>query len=177
MAISYPLSLPDAKIARTMITARNSIGLTINKYTAQQQVYDWGSGLWILGVTCPPLEREDAEPWQSFLLALRGPYGTFHAGDDTAGPPRGTATGTPLVNGASQTGFTLVTDGWTPSITGILLASDYIQLGSGTTQRLYKVVEDADSDTGGNCTLEIFPELRESPANNDPITTSNCNRN
>lgn len=121
-------------------------------------------------VTLPVMERADAEEWISFLLKLNGQQGTFLLGDSAAKTARGIATGTPLVNGASQTGQSLVTDGWTAGVTGILKAGDYIQLG----QRLYKVLNDANSDGSGNATLDIWPRLRESPANNSSIIVSDC---
>ncbi len=77
-----------------------------------------------------------------------------------------------LVNGASQTGYDLVTDGWQASQTGIMLAGDWLQLGTGNTSRLYKVMADANSDASGNATLTLWPKLRSSPADNDAITVS-----
>ena len=52
-------------------------------------------------------------------------------------------------------------------------AGDYIQLGTGASAHLHKVLEDVNSDGSGNATLTIWPALRESPANNDAITVSN----
>ncbi len=67
-------------------------------------------------------------------------------GDPVNTSPRGAATGTPLVKGASQTGNTLTTDGWTTGVTGILKAGDWIQLGTGSTSTLHKLQQAADSD-------------------------------
>jgi hypothetical protein len=50
----------------------------------------------------------------------------------------------------------------------------HIQLGTGTAQRLYKVLTDANSDSSGNATFDIFPTLREGVSDSQPITTSNC---
>jgi hypothetical protein len=175
MTISYPLTMPSSNFVRTTVIARNRVALGINPFTGQQTVYDWASGMWLLNCSLPPLERDDAEQWQAFLMSLRGSFGTFHAGDDTATTALVIATGTPLVDGADQVGFSLVTDGWTPSQTGILKAGDYIQIGTGTTQRLYKIMKDVDSGAApGAATLDIFPEIRESPAENAPITVANC---
>jgi hypothetical protein len=115
------------------------------------------------------MQREYAEQWICFLIKLKGPHGTFLAGDTSAKVPRGVATGTPLVKGASQTGETLITDGWTAGTTGILLAGDYIQLGN----YLHKVLVDATSDGSGNATRDIWPPLRSSPGDNASIVTSN----
>jgi hypothetical protein len=76
----------------------------------------------------------------------------------------------PLVNGASQTGSTLVIDGASPSVTGWLLAGDYIQLGSGASATLHKVLTDVNTDASGNAVLDIWPSLRASPADNAVVT-------
>jgi hypothetical protein len=103
------------------------------------------------------------------LVALRGRFGTFYAYDPDARTPRGAASGTPIVSGASQTGNSLVTSGWTTDVTGILKAGDYIEVGA----RYYMVVEDANSDGGGAATLSVEPHLRESPGDTVSIVTTN----
>jgi len=103
---------------------------------------------------------------------MNGQYGTFLLGDPANTAPRGVGTGTPLVKGGSQTGDSLITDGWTNSTTGILKAGDWIQLGSGSSSRLHKVLDDVNSDSGGNATLTIWPSLRSSPADNAVITVN-----
>jgi hypothetical protein len=118
------------------------------------------------------MKRADAEYWVAFLLKLNGPFGTFLLGDPLGATARGVATGTPLVNGGSQVGNELITDGWTTSQTGILRAGDYIQIGSGATAQLYKILDDVNSDGSGNATLTIWPSLRSSPADEAVITVS-----
>jgi hypothetical protein len=93
-------------------------------------------------------------------------------GDPVNTQPRGVASGTPLVDGAGQTGNQLNTKGWTPNITGILRAGDWVQLGTGATSRLYKVLDDVNSNANGEATLTLFPNLRSSPANNAALTIS-----
>ena len=170
MAITYPLSLPTTKSPkRISFSQRSFIGLSTSPFTGHTQVFEHQGQTWGASITLPVMERADAEEWQSFILQLNGQFGTFLLGPWSAGDaPRGVATGTPLVNGASQTGQELITDGWTTGVTGILLAGDWIQIG----QRLYKVMVDVDSDGSGNATLDIWPRLRESPADNDTIITA-----
>ena len=175
MAISYPLSLPTAAgIAKVWGGGHSIVGISSSPFTAKQQVYKYPGQFWEADITLPPMKRVDAEYWISFLLKLGGSYGTFLLGDPNAATPRGIATGTPLVNGASQTGQELVTDGWTTSTTGILKAGDYIQLGSASSAQLYKVLDDVNSDGSGNATLTIYPDLRSSPSDNATITVSNA---
>lgn len=170
MAISYPLSLPTNKSAtRVTLSAMAAVNISKSPSSYAQQVQRFNGQLWLAEVTLPPMERADAEQWISFLLKLNGPEGTFLLGDPAAKTPRGTAAGTPLVNGAGQTGNTLITDGWGTSQV-VLKQGDYIQIG----QRLYKALGDVTSDGSGNATFDIWPRLRGATTDNASIITSNC---
>jgi hypothetical protein len=172
MAISYPLSLPASRFVRTAFRARSVVGMSASPFSVAQQVYAWPGDCWMADVQLPPMKRANAEPWVAFLLALNGVEGTFLMGDVVNTTPRGVGTGTPLVKGASQTGKTLETDGWTAGQSPILAAGDWFQLGTGSTSRLHKLVQNANSDGSGNATLEIWPRLRSSPADNAALTLS-----
>lgn len=170
MAISFPLSIPSScKPKRVQFYAVNAVNLSRSPFTFDTQVQEFSGQSWGAEVTFPPLEREAAEELVAFLLALQGPKGTFLLYDPLATEPRGIATGTPLVKGASQTGNSLVTDGWTPTTTGVLLRGDKFQIGT----RLYGVMGtgDVDSDGSGDATIDIWPRLRESPADNEGLIT------
>lgn len=78
--------------------------------------------------------------------------------------------GTPVVNGAGQTGASLITDGWSNSITGVLKAGDIFTIAGmyavnpvtkQSTGRLqqFTVTADANSDGSGNSTLSISPSI------------------
>jgi hypothetical protein len=169
-AISYPLTLPtNKKIGPVTFRPKSIVAMTKSPFTASQQVQKHQGQWWEFEAGLPPMLRADAEQWISFFLRLNGVQGTFLLGDPNGETARGTATGSPLVNGASQTGDELITDGWTGGITGIMKEGDYFSLGSGTSTRLHKVIEDANSDACGNSTLRIWPDLRSSPANNDAL--------
>jgi hypothetical protein len=77
-----------------------------------------------------------------------------------------------LVKGASQTGSELITDGWTTSTTGILKAGDYIQIGGGAAAKLHKVLDDVNSNSSGEATLTLWPDLRSAPSDNAAIVVS-----
>ena len=174
---TYPVTIP-ATIAPSSTTWRikRIIGSSQSVFTGEQQVYKFSGEWWECEVTMPPMRTANARAFVAFLVSLRGQYGSMYLGDWDCRTPLGTAgtsAGTPLVNGADQTGNTLVCDGAPNSKTGYLKAGDYIQLGSGSSSRLHMVVADSNSDGSGNFTLTIEPALRESPANNLAITVSN----
>lgn len=168
MTISYPLAHPTTPgFQRFSLSHTSVVGKVRSPFTLVTQVQEYQGQAWLADVTLPFLTRAQAEPWHAWLLALNGSVGTFLLGDPLATLPQGAATGTPLVNGGSQTGKILVTDGWNPSVTNILKAGDYIQIAN----RLYKIMQDVSSDGSGNASLDIFPRLRESPADNTSIVT------
>lgn len=87
----------------------------------------------------------------------------------------GAYAGTPVVNGAGQTGSALVTNGWTASITGLLNVGDVFTIAgvfainpknrqsTGSLQN-FVVTSTQNSDSGGNSTLNIYPAITTSGA-------------
>ena len=173
MAITYPLAFPSQCAKEITIRAKTIVGFSSSPFTGQQQVYKHQGQWWEAEMSFPPMKREKAEELAAFLLKLNGRYGTFLMGDPANTSPQGIGTGTPLVRGAGQTGSELITDGWTPDTQNILKAGDWIQLGSAGTSRLYKVLDDVDSNSSGIATLTLFPSLRSSPTDNAVITIDN----
>lgn len=173
MTISYPITLPASPVpARVSFIARHVVGRTASPFTGEQQIQQFNGQWWEAVVEYAPMNRASADGVAAALMQLLGGYGTLFIHDPAATTARGTVAGTPLVNGASQTGNSLITDGWSAGAT--ILAGDYIQLGSSTTTRLYRNLKDVTADGSGNATLDIFPRLRESPGNNDAITKASC---
>ncbi len=169
MAISYPLAFPAYDyIESVRFDTANAVGISRSPYTGQQQVYDYQSGFWSVDIDLRWMNRVEAAPVIAFIDSLRGQYGTFTFGDYLTATPQGAATGTPLVNGANQTGFSLITDGWSNS-TAILKKGDWIQINTA----LYRILNDVSSDGSGNATLDVWPHLK-SHANNTAITTASC---
>jgi hypothetical protein len=178
MAITYPVALPTTTgIAMVTLSARNVVGLSQSPFTMKQQVQKHAGQRWEAQVQLPPMDRDEAEVWLTFLMKMNGVFGTFLLGDPNGGTARGSASttpGTPVVNGASQTGNELDIDGLPASATGYLKAGDYIQLGSGSSAQLYKVLDDVDSNASGEATLTIWPNLRSSPDDDATVVVSSA---
>lgn len=173
--ISYPLTLPaHTGIAQIELRATNAVAYSRSPFSFAGQAFAYSGQMWQADVTLPPMKRADAEQWVAWLVSLRGQLGTFLLGDPLGATPRGVATGTPLIKGGSQTGGTILIDGATTSVTGWIKAGDYVQIGSGLTARLHKVLVDANSDASGNVTLELWPHVRTAPADNAAVTVSNA---
>ncbi len=125
---------------------------------------------WVASFSLPAMTRETVSEWITFFNNLRGNLNTFDAFDPEGKIPRGSAGGIPLVNGASQTGSSLITDGWPISTTGILLKGDYFSVNN----ELKQITQNIDTDGSGNATLVFEPNLRNSPPDSTPITTDNA---
>ena len=171
MAINYPLTLPiTSGIRQIELMYETANAVTTSRYTYQQQVQINPGQRWTADVMLAKMTQADASYWQAFFLSLNGNEGTFLLGDPSREAPLGSALGSPQVNGASQTGAELITDGWDPNETGLLLPGDYIELPG---NRLHMVLTQVNSDGLGNATLDIWPNLRESPADDTVISTIN----
>ena len=124
---------------------------------------------WYLTINYVPLKRSDAQEVIAFLSKLRGRVNSFNGFDPIATSPLGDASGsTLLVNGASQTGTSLVCDGAEASTT-VLKAGDYFEVG----EELKMVTDDATSDGSGNITINFSPSLRTSPSDDASILLTN----
>jgi hypothetical protein len=174
MPISYPITLPTSPgFTRVTIEPRSNVAVYASPFTGQQQVYQHPGQFLTCSIELPPMSRAEAAVFVAALLSLQGARGTFYFGDPAWKNPQGTATGTPLVKGAAQTGQDLITDGWTTTVTGILKAGDWIQIGTGDTRQLCMVLADANSNGSGDSTLSLFPRIRTAFADNTAILTAN----
>ena len=154
---SYPLTLPTV----TGITTQNwgmerVVAVTESPFTNQEQVFEHEGAQWKATFTLPPMKKEKAAVWLAFLMSLRGRRGTFKIGDQDRKTIQGTATGTVLVNGASQTGNAINLDGFTASRANVFLAGDYIQINS----YLYMVSANVTANGSGEATVYVEPSLR-----------------
>jgi hypothetical protein len=163
MAISYPLNTPTTIGFESIeLRAVNATITSQSPFSYKQQVISHTGQRWEASVSIPSVLRDLAEPWAAFLTALKGQTGTFLLGDPLSATPRGTVSSCTLTGTAGDESVTV-------TMTGSLLAGDYIQLGSGTTARLHKVLV----DQSGSGTLEIWPALR-STYSSATVTTTNA---
>ena len=132
----------------------------------KRQVRSRGAHLWSIELSWPPKKRAAFAALWAFAVAQRGQYGVFEF-ILPEHPPRGVATGTPVVDGADQTGRTLATSGWTPSTSGILKIGDFLKLE--TQAKVYMLTADAASDGSGNALLSIEPALVSVPSDGEEV--------
>ncbi len=173
MAITYPRALPTANVAAAItISMVNAVAITESPFTFSQDVQKFDGERWEAIVTLPPMDRADARVWIAWLSSLKGQWGRFLMGDPDCETALGSAGGSPLVKGVGQVGESLAIDGAAASQTDWLKAGDYIQLGTGATATLHHVLADVNTDSGGNATLDIWPEMRTAPTDNSAVVVA-----
>jgi len=145
-------------IAQIQLSAVNAVATSMSPFTYRQQVVRHAGDRWEASVTIPPVKRDLAEAWVSFLLRCRGQTNTFNLGDPAGVSPRG------AVLSSSVTG-TVGADSVTLSSSSFA-TGDYFQLGSGSSAQLYKVLE------GGTTTPDVFPRLRTDHSGTSAVLTN-----
>lgn len=174
MAISYPLTPPvEFQPAKFTWSPRSAVAFQESPFSFVQKTYDWGGKSRSAVLKYPALTIDKARVAKGFTLSLNGLAGTFYMNDPSAGYLRGTVPDQYTlgrVNGANQTGTSLVTDGWPAG--GTLLVGDWLSIGD----RLYEILTDVIADGGGAASLDLWPSVRLSPADNAVIRVGSDSR-
>lgn len=162
--ITFPSSpKPSGMQWRLVMPAQNNV----SGWTGQRQVLASNRGWWECSVTLPPIVgRAAARPWKSFIAQARGMANDFRVPVDPT--PQSALTNTVLVQGAGQTGRSIVTDGW-PNSTTVLSAGDYVTIGD----QLLQLTANVTSNGSGVATLTFEPPIRTAPADNAPVEYKN----
>jgi len=163
------LTIPSGiRIESSVFGLRSNTQIFISPLNQATQRIELSGAKWIVTYNLTLHKRAEIAELQSFLLRLRGQANTFFGFDPDAKTARGVATGTPKVQGGSQTGTSLITDGWTISTTGILKTGDYFTVNN----ELKQMVADVNSNVSGTATLTFEPPLRNAPVDNADIDVS-----
>jgi hypothetical protein len=150
----------------------NAVAYSRSPFTFAGQAHEYAGKMWQADVTLPPMKRQIAETWVTFLMSLKGQVGTFYLSDPLASTPLGSARNadTVTINGSTTSGNTLDIQSAPVSTTDYLKAGDYMQIGSGTSRQLFKVLTDVDTDGSGTATVDVWPNVRTTIADNAPVT-------
>lgn len=174
MPITYPITFPTSfGFSSFTYGLDHAIGVAESEFTFEQQVQEHQGTAWEISGSLDLLTRAQAEEYNAFIASLAGRKGTFLLTIPGSETPRGVVTGAPLVNGGSQTGNDLNIDGLALSTTNVFRAGDFIQLGTGLSSRLHKVVSDVNSNGSGQATLTLVPKIVIAPADNLAVTYTN----
>jgi len=145
------ISIPTViGIAQITLRARQTVVTSESPFTYKQQVIRHTGDRWEASVTIPSVQKDLAEPWVAFLLRCKGPVNTFNLGDPNMKTKQGNIVGMTITGSAGDDSVTV------GATSGDIKAGDYFQVGTGSSAKLYKALNDA----GDTDTLDIFPRLR-----------------
>ena len=129
---------------RSNFVLRRAVGSVASPYTGKVRTQEYDGVFWEATVTLPPMRRNVAKNWQSFLLELNGPVNHFKFADPDALTNQGTYDANDLKakNRINTTGLTLSFN----STTNVISAP------SNTTPFTNALVGDFFTVTGANIT-------------------------
>ena len=141
---------------------QGNVGMVSSPFTGEQQIYRWPNQFWSAQVTLAPMTTQAIiGPWVAFFLSLNGCEGTFYWGDSVRKNSAGSISGSVSVAaGATANSTTLPITGGS----GVFAVGDWIQVGTGSTSRLHRVLK----VNGGS--VDVFPRLRSAYASGLGIT-------
>lgn len=145
--ITIPTNIGYASIR---LRAKQAVAMSESPFTYSQQVIRHTGDRWEASVVIPSTQRDLAEPWVAFLLRCKGPVNTFNLGDPSGSTQQGNIVGM-QISGSQGADSVTVT-----ATSGTIKAGDYFQVGTGSSAKLYKALNDASNGS----TLDIFPRLR-----------------
>lgn len=119
---------------------------------------------WLLRMAYNDLEGERRHELLAFLYKLNGPQHRFTI-KDFSYVRLGAGGGSPLVQGAGQTGKNLIIDNASISVTDWLKAGDKISVAG----LLHSVDEDVNTSGTGVATIIVSPRIFVAPTNNEAV--------
>jgi len=139
----------------------------VSEWTGRRQTIASGRGWWECQLSLPPIVgTTNVNAWRAFIAKSRGKANDFQIPVDPTA--QSSAVATPQVNGASQTGRTLATDGWPVSST-VLFAGQFVTINN----QLLQLTENVTSNGSGVATLTFEPPIRTAPSDNAAIEFKN----
>ena len=169
MPVTYPATMPTTGVTSVSWTNSTASLISRSPFTFQGQAQNWGGQIRFASVTVEDLNRDSAEEWIGFLDSLNGTTGTFLFGDPNANTTLGSGGGSPVANGANQSGDSLAIRGAPNSVSNWLRRGDWIQIGTTTRARLYKVTQNVNTSSTGTATIPVWPNLRMNTIDDEVI--------
>lgn len=137
-----------------------------------RQTIEQSGAAWAASLTWNTLNENRWRLLSAWIASLRGPAGRFYLSPPHAILAKGAIAGSPVVNGAGQTGVTLAISSAGVSVTNVFRAGDYISFDTSAGREMKIITADANSNGSGQVTVSISPPIRTSPANAAAIVYS-----
>jgi hypothetical protein len=156
---------PDTPAPIAVSISSASPSMVSTSHALNVQARSRGAQRWAFVVTYPRgrTAAEIRALW-AFLIAQKGRAGSFGFRFPTMFN-RGVNNNAGVVNGSSQAGQAVITDGWAAG--DIVAGGDFVTFG--TQPKVYMATSDCVADGAGAMTLQIVPMLVTAPVNNAAV--------
>lgn len=157
--LTLPTDPSPASMGIALISARNILSPA---FGGDEQEIRRKGGRYALTFQMPPMTYVTSMDWDDLMcegdtVLMR----VFQPGFDTGAP------GTPLVNGASQAGTSLIVDGLTPH--HVIRKGQFLNVVTGGQHFLYRTAAEVVASALGAATITLRTMLRRPPADNDVV--------
>lgn len=173
MTFAYPLDIPLKDFSEVEVESVDINSMQSSTFTGIESIQEFEGDYWKINLRYLDLNEELGRKVSAFVFALRRSVGTFVVNFPGYGGPRGSASQTPSspqVDGTGQAGKRFLNiKNATPSITQWLLAGDIIQVGPDSRPHWHMALQDVTTDATGRATIDVWPALRASIADNDVV--------
>jgi hypothetical protein len=157
---------PSGASLRSVQPSRVSVS-----HSLKRQVRTVNTQRWTMALSWESLTRPVWAELQGFLLSQRGQAETFTVTVPGLTTPLGTWLGSPVVNGAGQTGRSINLSGFTINQAKAVRAGDFLKFAGHT--KVYMATADAASNASGLATVSIDPVLMVSPGASEVVSSGN----
>ena len=139
--------------------------------SGKKQVRQLGSQYFSFTVQMPPMKQENAQAYFAFLQKQKGSFEDFTIAAPLDNLGAGKAeTDIQVVGSHSLADASIALDGFTASQSGALKAGDLIKFANHS--KVYMVQSDIDSNSSGELTVLISPNLVAALADNEAVTVN-----
>jgi len=164
-------SLPASPVARTVRLTSQTPNIITYSVNGRRQVKSGAGHYWTLEFDYAPTKTATFLPLQAFIVKQSGQFETFTATiPDHSNTITEYSGADPVINGALSIGVTTANFDGASTGTAILKAGDFIKFsGHG---KVYMVTADVTSTGSGTGSIQFFPALLASVANDETVTVN-----
>ena len=164
----YPLTMPtDPGYKSFKWFDKRATGYGESLRTGRSSIQPRDYAISSASLALPPMNRQQAAQWTSFLLRLEGMHGSFYL---PAPDNHNTLSNDATARGNHPVGTYTINGTFIAGTTGNIEVGQRISVGSGANEKMYQIV-DVDSQRGTNqqFSVSISPKLKQPLANGADI--------
>lgn len=169
MSGTFPASPVAASVVLRSLSGPTEVSIAHN---LKEQRRTRGAQRYLIGLAWPETTKESIAPirahceqqqgqWDTFSIVLPPPFNS----------PLGSWVGSPVCDGANQSGRNVILRGFTANAANVAAAGDLFAFADHT--KVYEVASNVSANAAGKANVALVQRLGQSPANGSAVTSSN----